>query len=228
MKKKYVVLSLVGVAILIAFPSVLYLMGFRITYAPALENSWDAVSAFAAWAGVIVSIISVGVSGLAIYYAIQVPKKIADRQDKIALFEKRYECYMAIQRITTFSESIENAETAIQIQSAFVISLGCSSDYFKKADFSDLVFDFQNIETTLLSGTFLFENFDLDALQKLLKYILLFTKPLLQTKESEFEKCKLSVESLEQRDRIVMLSRQFRSKCMNAIEIDLNLRHEEV
>ena len=33
--------------------------GFRITYAPELDNNWDAISAVAAWAGVIVGAIIV-------------------------------------------------------------------------------------------------------------------------------------------------------------------------
>ena len=37
---------------LIAF--VLWCMGFRITYAPELDNNWDAISAVAEWAGVVV------------------------------------------------------------------------------------------------------------------------------------------------------------------------------
>ena len=84
---------LVGAAFLILFDVVvwLYKLGFRITYAPELETSWDAVSAFASWAGVIMSFI-------AVIFAIWVPIRIADRQDKIALFEKRYELYELLYR----------------------------------------------------------------------------------------------------------------------------------
>ena len=42
---------------LIAF--VLWCMGFRITYAPELDNNWDAISAVAEWAGVVVGAIIV-------------------------------------------------------------------------------------------------------------------------------------------------------------------------
>lgn len=66
---------------------VLYCLGFRITYAPELENSWNAVSAVAACVGVLASFI-------AIWFAIQVPKKIAEQQNKIALLEKRVQLYM--------------------------------------------------------------------------------------------------------------------------------------
>ena len=81
-KKRFVILACIGIFLLVF----LYCKGFRITYAPDLENSWDAISAFAAWSGVFMSFV-------AIMVAIQIPKKIADRQDRIALLEKRFEIY---------------------------------------------------------------------------------------------------------------------------------------
>ena len=74
-------ITLIAVILIIL---ILALFGFRITYNPSLDNNWDAISACAAWAAVVVS-------GLAIYFAIQAPKKIAEEQNRIALFEKRYE-----------------------------------------------------------------------------------------------------------------------------------------
>lgn len=62
------------------------LLGFKITYAPHLENDWDAISAVAGWAGAVVS-------AVALIFAIRIPKIIAAQQDKIALFEKRNELY---------------------------------------------------------------------------------------------------------------------------------------
>ncbi len=64
----------------------MFLCGFRITYAPELENNWDAISAVAAWVGVLASF-------TAVWFAIKVPKEIANRQDRIALFEKRLACF---------------------------------------------------------------------------------------------------------------------------------------
>ena len=83
MKYKKMIAVVTGIIIVIIG---LYIAGFRITYNPNLITDWDAVSGCAAWAGVIASVV-------AIWYAIQVPKKIADRQDKIALFEKRIDIY---------------------------------------------------------------------------------------------------------------------------------------
>ena len=83
---------------------ILALLGFKITYNPDLDNNWDAVSACAAWVGVVVS-------GLAIYYAIKVPKKIAENQNKIALFEKRYE---EVQKIGLIFEEFEKIKNQIE------------------------------------------------------------------------------------------------------------------
>lgn len=79
-----VALLIIGLGIVFAF-----LLGFRITYAPALENSWNAISGVAAWVGVIVSILSAVASFMAVWYAI----RVADKQNQITLFEKRYECF---------------------------------------------------------------------------------------------------------------------------------------
>lgn len=78
----------------------LYFIGFRITYSPELETSWDAVSACAAWAGAVMSFFAVMV-------AVWIPKKIADRQDKIALFEKRFEVYDKLQKCKNFADNLK-------------------------------------------------------------------------------------------------------------------------
>ena len=45
----------IGLAIAIGLVLVLYCCGFRITYDPALESSWSAISAFGQWVGVVVT-----------------------------------------------------------------------------------------------------------------------------------------------------------------------------
>lgn len=111
---------LLGVLIVVFIVVFLYHKGFRITYAPELENSWDAVSAVAAWAGVISSFI-------AIMVAVWIPKKIADQQNKIALFEKRHAIYEILVCCNSFALSIErnpklveSEENIMGIRSIFV------------------------------------------------------------------------------------------------------------
>lgn len=67
----------------------LFFFGFRITYSPTLESSWDAISACAGWASAVASV-------AAVWAAIRIPKKIAERQDKIELFELKFKAYTAV------------------------------------------------------------------------------------------------------------------------------------
>lgn len=75
----------------------LYQKGWRITYAPELANDWDAISAMAAWAGAIGTV-------AAVFSAIHV----ANQQNKIALFEKRYKIFQLYDSCTIFSELLES------------------------------------------------------------------------------------------------------------------------
>ena len=71
------------------------------------------------WVSVWISLAGVVLSGIAIIVAVQVPKKIAKQQDKISLFEKRYECYTVIQKILVISEQIKPYTTKMAVVSAF-------------------------------------------------------------------------------------------------------------
>ena len=97
------------IVVVLIIVSILFFCGFHITYAPELETSWDAVSTVASWVGVLVSAVGVVASFIAIWYAIQVPKKIAEQQNKIALFEKRLECNKALSCLIAFSNYITNS-----------------------------------------------------------------------------------------------------------------------
>ena len=90
----------VAVSAVLVIALFLFFCGFRITYAPELESSWDAISSVAAWAGVFASV-------FAIIFAICVPKRIADRQDRIALFEKRYDAYSSLLTLQMFSDAMD-------------------------------------------------------------------------------------------------------------------------
>ena len=80
---------LIATVVLLGIGVILYCNGYRITYPQQFETSWDAVSGFAAWFGVVVSVVSAAASFFAIWFAV----RVADKQNKITLFEKRYELY---------------------------------------------------------------------------------------------------------------------------------------
>lgn len=149
-------------AVLLVF---LYCKGFRITYAPDLENSWDAISAFATWVGVVASF-------LAIWIAIQIPKKIADRQDKIALFEKRMECYNTLQNIFAFARQISDWKSKKSIQTAFKLYFGGADSFSENQNYTWYKITLKRQEPIIIEGFFLFPEYDEKILQNLLMDII--------------------------------------------------------
>lgn len=83
----------VAVAAVLVIAFTLFFCGFRITYAPALESSWDAISAVASWVSALVSL-------LAVWAAIQISKKIAEEQNNVAEKTERKAIYFAIKEFS--------------------------------------------------------------------------------------------------------------------------------
>lgn len=131
---------------------ILYFLGFRITYAPELENSWSAISAFASWAGAFAS-------AFAVFVAIRIPKVIADRQDKIALFEKRFAFYDVLSRCISYARIIGNIQTHQEIQIFFVASFGREKmgEYTQDSLERDVLRLENEVTTVLKQGVFLFD-----------------------------------------------------------------------
>lgn len=140
-----------------------YCAGWRITYNPELENSWnwDAVSAIAAWAGV-------AASAVAIWYAVRVPKKIADRQDKIALFERRYDCYSLIQSLLVCARQMEPVLTKRGIKAAFGMYLDSPEMITENESAAIFATRFKQKQAVIVSGEFLFQNYNTELLQEII------------------------------------------------------------
>ena len=169
MKKRdwKIVLISVGVTLGLFFliALILHLFSFEIVYDPKVISNWDAVSGVASWVGVIVSIVAVCVSALAIYYAIQVPKKIADRQDKIALFEKRYECFQFFEKCMILCSNAEKEETLDNLQRDCCAFIG---EYIlEDIDPRTVLSKVDNFEYVLHSMEFLFPGIEENDLQGL-------------------------------------------------------------
>ena len=78
------VLPVWAIILVLVFLLLLFAMGFRVTYGPWIANNWDAIAAVGTWLAVIVS-------GIAIWFAVSIPIRIAENQNRISLFEKRCE-----------------------------------------------------------------------------------------------------------------------------------------
>ena len=114
-KGRWFPLAVAGVCVL-AFVLILFCLGFRITYAPKLENSWEAVSAVAAWGSIIIAMVSAAASFAAVWYAI----KISDKQNRVALFEKRHEIFDLYNSCKVFSDLLKLAKNSTDVQVMFL------------------------------------------------------------------------------------------------------------
>ena len=79
----------------LAIALIMWRMGFRITYAPELDSNWEAISAIADWAGVIVGAIIVPLLVLWIQHKWDSDKKEIARSnlvtsDQLKAFEQRF------------------------------------------------------------------------------------------------------------------------------------------
>lgn len=164
-----------AIAIAVAFiiGILLFLCGIRITYAPGLENNWDAISAAATWAGVFVSAIGVVASFVAIWYAIQVPKKIAEEQNKIALFEQRYECFQFFERCHCLYKGVENASTIDELRKEFQFVF--KNIKWEEQDREIVIHHIEQYEYILHQMQFLFPNIEEKDANNLYNHLQKFT-----------------------------------------------------
>lgn len=150
-----------SLSILVIFIVILYKLGFRITYAPEIENSWNAVSAVATCVGVLASFI-------AIWFAIRVPKKIAEEQNKIALFEKRFTCYSLIQSFLACAQQLEDIASKKEIQTLFRVYFGDSKEIVENGSPASFMILIKQKEQVIISGEFLFEHYNTELLQAIM------------------------------------------------------------
>lgn len=147
--------------------------GFRITYSPTLENSWSAISGVADWVGVIISILSAIASFMAVWYAI----RVADKQNQITLFEKKYELFEIVFNCKIFSDSIKDVKNNIDVRMTFLAALCYNSiDGSKITDTAFVLVEQIAVLQKLKQISFLYENTDvldkspqlIDALSELM------------------------------------------------------------
>ena len=142
-------LSMLLAAIIIAV--VLWLFCFRITYAPELETSWDAISACAGWASAIFSFI-------AILVAIQIPERIAEQQNRITLFEKRHTFYYTFCRCISFCEGLDSVQTKDAVRMMFYTMLSDDHTSRSLAEINERITPLEiKIGSILSQGEYLFD-----------------------------------------------------------------------
>ena len=208
----------VAIFIIILLVVFLYCIGFRITYAPELETSWNAVIAFANWGSVFVSLAGVIASFLAVWFVIIVPKQIANRQYKIDLFEKRLICYNTIQQFLVVSDEIEDRNTKKAIQTAFRIYFVNPSD--NNITPNSLMILLIQKELIIMSGEFLFNNYNTKLLQEILNTAI----SLVRVSENiKIQEENLTKEGMVCKQKYCKLCTKFSNEFLNDIEKDLKI-----
>lgn len=188
---------------------ILALCGFRITYNPDLDNNWDAISACAGWAAVIAS-------AIAIYFAIQIPKKIAREQNMIELFEKRYELFQCYEKCVAFSCSLQrNCEIEQIIRS-------CKNHFFfdcKNADIDATLEFIHKMEHSLHQMVFLYPDISDEDVNRLYRsfYNLILDLAIPDAQEEDLQKLESS------KNEYIMCVDEFKKKYHKTIVKQIQL-----
>lgn len=69
-----------------------------------------------------IALANVVASFLAVWFAIQIPKKIAEQQNKITLFEKRHEVFYIYNSCKVLSELLRFARNKEDVQAIFLLT----------------------------------------------------------------------------------------------------------
>lgn len=155
---------LIAVVALLGIGFILYCNGYRIVYPEQFETSWDAVSGFAAWFGVIVSVVSAAASFFAIWFAV----RVADQQNKIALFEKRYKCWMEIQNLWACARWIKELRTNQGIYLGFRTYFGETKKVKEYEEPIGFALQFNREQDIISAGIFLFSHYDAELLKEII------------------------------------------------------------
>lgn len=187
------------------------MFGWRFTFAPELENSWDAISAVATWVG------AIGTTA-AVFSAIY----IAYQQSKISLFEKRYNCYIVIQKLLVCAEQMEHAQTNKDVQTTFRVYLAKPSEIDKNQSGTVFALELKQNETIVMSGGFLFDNYNVELLQKIINIGIELVMKTAVTDEKSAEK-KLSIQAEEMKTKYCQLCEQYSNIYIKSMEKELRI-----
>ena len=100
------------------------------------------------------TIVTILISALALFYAIRVPKKIAEEQNKIALFDKRYEVFQLFERCVSFNKALQKSETEEEMRKDCMLLF--DELKYEELDFKIVMKKVYTFEHTLHQMEFLF------------------------------------------------------------------------
>ena len=158
----------------------------------------------------IASFVSIIISAIAVIMAVRIPKKIADKQDKITLFDKRFEAYNVFLRYEAFAFQIHNIEGVENYKKQFIIAFYSN----EIVEFQGMIAlgKLQQLSTPLQHISFLFDNITDTELAELFSSICDFVVAM--AKNVNVEECK---------DRFIRSVRIFELNHIEHIRTELQL-----
>ncbi len=112
--------------------------GWRITYAPDLENSWEAISAVATWAGAIGTVMVLWYN----HRAIKLTQYSVQQAIGLQLYEKRLELYSALSEDTTF-EHVPMSLKIVYSEEVYNLYAEISKLCYERSQFIHVLYELQ-------------------------------------------------------------------------------------
>lgn len=215
---------LIAIVGLLLIGLILYCNGYRIVYPEQFETSWNAVSGVADWVGIIVSILSAIASFMAVWFAV----RVADKQNKIALFEKRYKLYLIIQNLLLCATRIPDCTTNSTVYAVLKYYFREASGIETKADVNilDFIMLCYEIQDKLMSGSFLFSNYDINLLTKIIDRGKNLALQVYKTDSNSAKaKSEISESVIQLRNEYCKFCDEFDLTCFKTIKKELDLMH---
>ena len=164
-----------------------------------------------------VNVISVIVSVIALVFAIRLPIKIAKSQNDVALFEKRCECYVAVQTLLVCAAQLEDAVKNMAVTQAFKVHIMAPED-IDNPKAGIIIAKMQQMQGVIISGEFLFSHYDSKLLQQILS-----TGMSLISKTSDYPMPTLTEKTQKLKEKYCALCKQFEDTYLGAMEKELQL-----
>ena len=114
------------------------------------------------------TVTSIIISAIAVFVAVRIPKQIADCQNRIALFEKRYRLYILIQNYLTCASHIKDITDINDIILYFSIYFLEPEEVMERKSRAHTLLRLVETEDLLISGIFLFRNYNCEAIKKII------------------------------------------------------------
>lgn len=167
-----------------------FVLGYKICKDVKVIVDWEGINSVTSW------VLPTMMSAIAIFFSINIPKKIANQQNDISLFEKRYQVYDAISSLKVLSERIQNLHIEDDKKSFLgymqsILKISINSENVYQEEKVNVFIYLAEFDRKISEGEFLFDNIEHQHLEKVVKrteeFLCELTKALCYKKSTDEE-----------------------------------------